>query len=143
MEGNLNKRKYIRSRLSATVRVTCEGSDPIDVILVDLSLHGMLLQAEETPPVGKKCQMLILLGDSKNKMPVHAVGHVVRVQDKHFAVQFYSVGLGEGEELENSILVHSDDPEACMKEFALSSLIFDPLSASSLEPYPAQSSVPD
>jgi len=103
----------------------------------------MLLQAEETPPVGQQCQILILLGDSKNKMPVHAFGHVVRVQDKHFAVQFYSVGLGESQELENSILVHSDDPEECMKEFALSGFMFDPLTASSFEPYPAQSSVPD
>jgi len=139
----LNKRKHIRSRLSATVRVSSEGNAPIDVKLVDLSFHGMLVQAEENPPVGQKCHIQILLGNNQNKLPIHAFGQVVRVQDQHFAVQFHSVGLGEGEELENSILVHSDDPEECVKEFALSGFFFDPLTASSLEPYPVQQSASD
>lgn len=139
----MNSRKHIRSKLSTAVRVTSEGSAPIDVTLVDLSLHGMLVQAKKSPQVGQKCQIQILLGKSKNKLPIHAFGHVVRVRDKHFAVQFHSVGLGEGEELEHSILVHSDDPGACIKEFALSGAIFDPLTASSFEPYPVKQSTSD
>ena len=137
----MNNRKYIRSKLSAMVRVTFDKNAPIDVILVDLSLHGMLVQAKANPQVEQECQIQILLGDSKNKMPVHAFGHVVRVQGEHFAVQFHSIGLGEGEVLENSILVHSDDPGACIKEFALSGFLFDPLTASNLAPYPVQPSV--
>jgi len=134
----LNKRKYIRSSLSAVVRLSYGGNAPIDVILVDLSLHGMLVRAQANPQTGQECHIQILLGDSENKMPVHAVGRVVRVQGEHFAVQFHAVGLGDGEELENSILVHADDPEACLKEFALSGFLFDPLTASSLAPYPVQ-----
>lgn len=125
------------------MRITFEGNAPIDVILVDLSLHGMLVQAEETPQVGQTCHIQTLLGNSKNKLPIHAIGHVVRAQDRHFAVQFHSVGLGEGEVLENSILVHSDDPGECIKEFALSAFLFDPLTASSLAPYPLPESASD
>jgi len=136
----LNNRRYIRSKLSATVRITPNGDDaPIDAMLVDLSLHGMLVKAEKTPEVGQKCRILLLLGDNNHKFPIHANGQIVRAQDKHFAVQFNAVGLGESEELENSILLNSDDPEECIKEFALSSAIFDPLTVASLEPYPVKS----
>jgi len=136
-------RKYIRSKLTAYARITPEGKAPVDAMVVDLSLHGMLVQADTTPQSGQKCQILMLLGNGKHKMPISANGVAVRVQDHYFAVQFDSVGLGEGEELESSILVHSDDPEACIKEFALSSFLFDPLTATSLEPYcnPASHSV--
>jgi len=134
----LNNRKHIRSKLPADVRITPEGNAPMDAMLVDLSLHGMLVQTEDMPQAGQQCQILMLLGNGKNKLPIHASGRIIRVQDKYIAIQFHSVGLGEHEELESSILVHSDDPEECIKEFALSSFVFDPLTASSLEPCPNQ-----
>jgi len=115
----------------------------MNAILVDLSLHGMLVQAEKASQVGQKCHILMLLGNGKNKLPINANGRIIRVQDNYIAVQFHSVGLGEHEELENSILVHSDDPEECIKEFALSAFVFDPLTAASLEPYPDQISQAD
>ncbi len=133
---DLDNRKYIRSKLSADVRITPEGSVPMDAVIVDLSLHGMLVQAEKMLQAGQQCQILMRLGNGKHKLPINASGRIIRVQDKYIAIQFHAVGLGEYEELESSILVHSDDPEECIKEFALSAFVFDPLSASSLEPYP-------
>ncbi len=136
---DLNSRQYIRSKLTADVQVTPEGGDPLDAMIVDLSLHGMLVQVEKMPQVGQRCHILMLLGNSTSKFPINARGKVVRVQEHYFAIQFDTVGLGEHEELESSILAHSDDPEECIKEFALSSFIFDPLTASSMEPYPNKS----
>jgi len=132
----LNQRKHIRSMLSAAVKITFEKSEAIHATLVDLSTNGMLVQSNEHLQIGQDCQILLLLGDSKNKLPINARGQIIRGNDQHFAIQFYSVGLGENEVLEQSIMVHADDPEACVKEFALSALIFDPLTASNLEPYP-------
>jgi len=120
------------------VKITPEGGDSIQAMLVDLSTNGMLVQTKQPLQLGQKCQILLLLGDSSNKFPINSRGQIVRAQEDHFAIQFYSVGLGENEVLERSILVHADDPEACVKEFALSAFIFDPLTASSLEPYPTQ-----
>jgi len=134
-ETGLNSRKYIRSKLSATIRITPDGAPPIDAMLIDLSLHGMLIKSEKIPEVGQKCRILMLLGDSNHKFPIHANGQIIRSQGQHFAVQFDNVGLGEREELESSILLHCDDPETCIKEFALSSTIFDPLTAIYLEPH--------
>jgi len=134
----LNCRKHIRSTLSAAVEIIPDEGENIHAVLVDLSTNGMLVQTEKTLQLGQKCQISLLLGDSSNKLPINARGKVIRGNENHFAIQFSSVGLGEGEVLERSILVHADDPEACVKEFALSALIFDPLTAANLEPYPTQ-----
>ena len=139
----MNNRKYIRSKLSAAVQITPEGWSPINATLVDLSLHGMLVNAKKMPQTGQTCQIFMLLGNGKHKLPINASGRIIRVQNHHIAIQFHSVGLGEHEELENSILVHSEDPEECIKEFALSAFVFDPLTASSMEPYPDQISQAD
>jgi len=136
---DLNSRQYIRSKLIADVQVTPEGGEPLDAMIVDLSLHGMLVQVEKMPPLGQKCHILMLLGNSPSKFPINACGKVVRVQEHCFAIEFDTVGLGEHEELESSILTHSENPKECMKEFALSSFFFDPLTASSMEPYPNKS----
>ena len=134
----MNQRKHIRSTLSAAVTISPEGSDSIDATLVDLSTNGMLVHTDEVLQHGQACQILLLLGDSKHKLPINARGQVVRIHEQHFAIQFSSVGLGENEVLERSVMVHADDPEACVKEFALSAFLFDPLSASNLEPYSTQ-----
>ncbi|MDQ6970519.1 MAG: PilZ domain-containing protein [Mariprofundus sp.] len=136
----MNQRKHIRSMLSAEVRITANKSQAINATLVDLSTNGMLVQAETALNLGQECQIQLLLGDSKHKLPIHAHGKVIRANDQHFAIQFSSVGLGENEVLEQSILTHADDPDACVKEFALSAFIFDPLSVSNLEPYSTKSS---
>jgi len=131
----LDNRKYIRSKLSADVRITPEGKASMNATIVDLSLHGMLIQTEQTAQAGQACQIFMRLGNGKHKFPINASGRIIRVQEQYIAIQFHAVGLGEHEELERSILVHSDDPETCIKEFALSAFVFDPLTASSLEPY--------
>jgi len=133
----LNTRKHIRSTLSAAVEITPEGSHCIHAELVDLSTNGMLIHSEEQLQVGQACQILLLLGDSANKFPINSRGKIVRANRNHFAIQFSSVGFGEAEVLERSILINADDPEACVKEFALSAFLFDPLSVASFAPYPS------
>jgi len=135
----VNHRKHMRSMLSAEVTITPEKSETIHATLVDLSTNGMLVQAETALHLGQKCNILLLLGDSNHKLPISARGKVIRANAQHFAIQFSSIGLGEHEIMEQSILTHADDPDACVKEFALSAFMFDPLSASNLEPYSTQS----
>ncbi len=138
----MDKRKFIRSKLAASVQITPEGGETIEATLVDLSLHGMLAHAESELESGTQCNILIRLGNGSNRFPIRGYGRVVRTQDHYIAFQFQTLGLGAYEELENSILLHCDDPEVCVKEFALSEFIFDPLTASSLEPSPELISPP-
>jgi len=129
-----DSRKYTRSKISIAAQLTPEGGEPIDIMVDDLSLHGMLVHAEQQLEVGQPCRVRILLGRFKHELPMIATGSVVRTQDEYLAIQFGSIGIEAHEELESMILSHSEDPVQCLKEFSQSELIFDPLSACDLNP---------
>ena len=127
-------RKHTRSNISIAAQLTLENGEIMQVMVKDLSLHGILVQAEQTLEVGQKCQISILLGHQKHELPINAEGSVVRIQDEYLAIEFGCVGVGAKGELESTILAHSTDPEQCLKEFRQSEFIFDPLSASDFTP---------
>ena len=127
-------RRHTRSNISIAAQLTPEGGDLMHVMVKDLSLHGILVHAEQTLEVGQKCQIRILVGHQKHELPINAEGSVVRIQDGHLAIEFGCVGVGATEELESTILTHSSDPEQCLKEFRQSEFIFDPLTAHDFTP---------
>ena len=87
-------RKHTRSNISIAAQLTLENGEIIQVMVKDLSLHGILVQAEQTLEVGQKCQIRILLGHQKHELPINAEGSVVRIQDEYFAIEFGCVGVG-------------------------------------------------
>jgi hypothetical protein len=127
-------RKHTRSNISIAAQLTLENGEIMQVMVKDLSLHGILVHAEQTLEIGQKCQIRILLGHQKHELPINAEGSVVRIQDEYLAIEFGCVGVGAKGELESTILTHSTDPDQCLKEFRQSEFIFDPLSARDFTP---------
>jgi len=131
-------REYMRSNIAVAAQLTPDGGEVMQVKVKDLSLHGIMVHADEPLEIGQKCQIRILLGHYKCELPIIAKGSVVRIQDEYFAIKFNAVGFESNEELENMILTHSTDPEQCLNEFTQEELFFDPLSANDLDPTDAR-----
>ena len=131
-------RKYTRSKIAVAAQYIPEGGEPVDVMVKDLSLHGIMVKAVETLEIGQKCHIRILLGHYKHELPIVAQGSVIRAQGEYFAIKFNTVGFESNESLENLILTHSDDPAQSLSEFSKEELPFDPLSANDLDPTDAR-----
>ena len=127
-------REYSRSKISIAAELIPEGCEPMQVEVKDLSLHGIMVHAEQPVEIGTKCQIRIMVGHYQHELPITAEGSVVRIQDSDFAIQFDCIGVESNEELERKILTSSDDPDQCLKEFTQEQMLFDPLSANDFDP---------
>ncbi len=127
-------REHIRSNISLAAQVIPEGGECIDVMVKDLSLHGIQVGAQHGLEVGQKCRIHIQFGHLNDELPIVADGIIVRTLDDCFAIQFETVGFESHEELESMILAHSHDQKQCLKEFTKESFFFDPLSAFDFDP---------
>lgn len=134
MQHEEENRAFSRSRIAVTARITPEGGEAIDVIVRDMSLHGIMVQIDEPLEIEKKCSIIIRFGHFQHEFPIIAEGQVVRRKGNFLAIRFDAVGFEASEELENRILTHADDPEEVLKEFALDEIYFDPLSATDFNP---------
>jgi len=127
-------REHIRSNISLAAQVIPDGGETIDVMVKDLSLHGILVSAKHGMEVGQTCRINIQFSHIDDDQPIVAEGTIVRTQDDCFAIQFETVGFESHEELESMILAHSNDQKTCLQEFVKESFFFDPLSAFDFDP---------
>jgi len=112
-----NARAFIRSNISIAARVTPVGQAPLDVMVLDLSMNGILVQTSQLLPMGSQCQVEILIGHYMHELPLCAEGIVIRATDNKVAICFNTIGIETSEEFESLILFHSDNPEQCLQEF--------------------------
>jgi len=128
-------RQYSRSKIAIAAELRLDScSDPIQVAVKNLSLHGILVQSDRPLQIGEQCTITILLGDVQDQLPISARGAVVRADEQDYGIQFDCIGFEDTEELERTILAKSDEPDRCLKEITKTSLIFDPLSAFDMDP---------
>lgn len=127
-------REYSRSKISIAAELIPEDGEKMQVMVIDLSLHGIMVHADTPLQIGQKCRIRIMVGHYRHELPITAEGSVVRIQGSDFAIQFDSVGVEANEELERKILTNSNDPDQCLKEFAQEEMLFDPLSANDFDP---------
>ncbi len=112
-----NAREFIRSDISIAARVTPVNKAPMDVMVLDLSMNGILVQTSQSLPMGYQCQVEILIGHYMHELPLCAEGVVIRAIENKMAICFNAIGIETSEEFESLILFHSDDPEQCLQEF--------------------------
>ena len=117
MKRSNNSRKFIRSNISIATRLWPEGIPPIDAMVVDLSLNGILVQTDVKLEIGSKCRISILIGHYMHELPISAGGVVVRNHDGMIAICFDAVGIESSRQLQSMIVFHSNDPEQCLQEF--------------------------
>lgn len=117
MKKQANARKYIRSNISIAARLTPAEAASFDVVVVDLSMNGILIQSDATLPIGSKCKVVMLVGHYMHELPISADGVVIRAHNSNIAISFNAIGIETSDELQNMILFHSDDPEQCLHEF--------------------------
>jgi len=112
-----NAREFIRSDISIAARVTPVDKAPLDVMVRDLSMNGILVQSSQSLPMGCQCRVEILIGHYMHELPLCAEGVVIRAFENKMAICFNAIGIETSEEFESMILFHSDNPEQCLQEF--------------------------
>jgi len=117
MESSNNSRAFSRSSISIATRLTPAGAPPIDAMVVDLSMNGVLVETDAMLEIGSKCHISMLIGHYMHELPISANGSVVRVQQGVIAICFDTIGIEAVDELESMILFQSPDPEQCLHEF--------------------------
>ncbi len=117
MTDREDARAFIRSDISIAARVTPVDQAPLDVMVLDLSMNGILVQTAESLPMGSQCRVEILIGHYMHELPLCAEGIVIRAIDNKVAICFNTIGIETSAEFESLILFHSDNPEQCLQEF--------------------------
>ena len=113
-----NARKYSRAQVAVTAILTPSGGEPIDVDVIDISMGGMFVRADEILAPGTRCQITILLGHFKHELPIGADGVVIRSNEDGIALKFGSVKIETAPELQSLIVFNADDPHEAAVEFS-------------------------
>lgn len=113
-----NTRKYSRSKVSIAAILVPERGKPFDVEVVDISMGGIFVHADEEIAAGSRCQVKILLGHFRHEMPIGADGTVIRCADGGIAIKFETVKIDTAQELQNLIAFNAEDPEKTIVEFS-------------------------
>jgi len=117
MTNKENSRQFIRSNIAIAARVMPIDLPSIDVMVIDLSLNGLLVEAKHSLVVGCKCSVEILIGHFMHELPLCAEGEIVRVHGDKIAIAFNAIGIEAKKEFQSMILFQSDTPEQCLQEF--------------------------
>jgi len=112
-----NGREFMRSNISIAARVTPVDAASLDVVVLDLSMNGILVQADRLLAMGCQCKVEMLIGHYMHELPLCAEGVVIRVAEDKMAICFNAIAIEASEEFESLILFHSNDPEQCLQEF--------------------------
>lgn len=88
---DVNHRKFSRSKVEATAMLVLRGLQPIEVMLLDVSMNGIFLKTDLKLELGACCHVNILLGHIQHELPIGASGVVVRVHEEGGAIR-----LGQG-----------------------------------------------
>lgn len=115
---NPNHRKFSRSQVSVAALLTLEDKDPVEVLVMDVSMNGALLQTDLKLESGTYCNVSILLGHFQHELPIEAAGVVVRSIDGGIALRFESVKIDSTPRLQSLIIDHAEDPKQVEVEFS-------------------------
>jgi hypothetical protein len=114
MDHGQQNRRYSRVKWGERARVTvgdAEASGPV----MDISLNGVLVQADLAVTTGTACEVVIPLGEA----PEHAIeaeGHVVRRDSQGLAIHFDAMELDSVAHLRQLVTYNSDDPDRIDRE---------------------------
>ncbi|GAV19969.1 PilZ domain protein [Mariprofundus micogutta] len=115
---NPNHRKFSRSQVSVAALLTLENMEPVEVMVMDVSMNGALLQTDLKLDPGTPCNVSILLGHFQHELPIEAAGIVVRTIETGIALKFESVKIDSTPRLQSLIIDHAEDPEQVEVEFS-------------------------
>jgi len=115
---NPNHRKFSRSQVAVAALLTLKEMDPVEVMVVDISMNGALLQTDLKLMPGTHCSVSILLGHFQHELPIEAAGVVVRSLDGGIALRFESVKIDSTPRLKDLIIEHAEDPEQVEIEYS-------------------------
>jgi len=127
MKLHQNQRQYSRSKVSIAAMLTPEGGEAFGVEVVDLSMSGIFLHAEQSLEPESKCKISILLGEFKHALPIIADAVVVRSMDSGIALRFEAVKLDCLTSMQHVIVENADDPKQAEVECSMhGGFIFTP-----------------
>ncbi len=115
---NPNHRKFSRSQVAVAALLSFEGKEPVEVMVMDVSMNGALLQTDLRFDPGTHCNVSILLGHFQHELPIEAAGIVVRSFEDGLALRFESVKIDSTPRLQNLIIDHAEDPGQVEVEFS-------------------------
>lgn len=114
---NPNHRKFSRSKVEVAALLTID-SDPVEVMVADISMNGALLKSSLKPEAGTRCILSILLGHFQHELPIEAEATVVRTLDYGIALRFESVKIDSTPRLQHLIVANAEKPEEAQLEFS-------------------------
>ena len=114
MERDQQHRRYSRVKWGDRATVATGGSEETGRVL-DISLNGVLVEADLAPAVGASCEVRIPLGEAPESLIV-AEGHVVRRDAQGLAIHFDAMELDSAAHLRQLVTYNSDDPAQIDRE---------------------------
>ncbi|OIO73386.1 MAG: PilZ domain-containing protein [Zetaproteobacteria bacterium CG1_02_53_45] len=115
---NPNHRKFSRSQVAVAALLTLKERNPVEVMVVDISMNGALLQTDLKLTPGTHCNVSILLGHFQHELPIEVTGVVVRSLEDGLALRFESVKIDSTPRLKSLIVEHAEDPEQVEVEYS-------------------------
>lgn len=114
MDDTGKNRRYSRVSGHSQAIVTAGGSATRGAVL-DISLNGVLVEADPGQEPGTPCDVHIQLGDDPEQSIV-ARGEVARRNEQGVAVRFEAMDLDSATHLRRLITLNSDDPGQTERE---------------------------
>ena len=102
-------RTFTRVPVHVRARYSVAGGQEGTGIVHDLSMNGLLLEAERGPEVGSRAEVDIMLESGADTVRIGTTAEVTRVTDDRIAFHFLSVNGEDYEHLEKLVLFNSDD----------------------------------
>lgn len=118
MSEPAERRRFERIRLERAVQVTADRAE-IDCALIDISLKGALVHplAPWQPPLGKRVELLILLGDDLGHC-IRVAGEVAHLEPARVGIHILFMDIESGERLRRLVEFNLGDLALLERELA-------------------------
>ena len=108
------------SRVSVGFAVTIEADDGHLIesdLSRDVSMNGLFVVTDQRVPAGTDCQVTIHLVVPGGGHRIGVAGHVTRIADDGFAVEFSEIPIDDYDHLRNLVLYNSEVVDRVEEEF--------------------------
>jgi len=118
LRSHHNQRQFSRSQVTIAGTLQPESGDAFGVQVIDLSMNGARLQAEQRLPLGSRAELTMLIGQLNQELPLRATAVVVRGDEACIAVKFERVALDSLPTIQHVIIEHAEDPDQAEMEIS-------------------------
>ncbi len=112
------RRDFSRVPVGFTVTIEADDGHIIESdVSRDVSMSGLFVVTDQRVPAGTDCQVTIHLDTPDGGNRIGVAGHVTRIADEGFAVEFSEIPIDDYDHLRNLVLYNSEVVERIEEEF--------------------------